>query len=398
MERKIQIRNPSPDAQWSSSSKGSLGRGRNPPGVGEAEGTLQGDRSALTSASSEHEALGEDEDGSEAMDESDDEDPLFFVDPKPENSPHPPPAYEVSFNVLGEQAMPDEGATDLELASLLARSCFNCSSPSHLLPSCPEPRNPSLIASNRAAYTSLKASLDPDLDSDERAFRGRFYEIPIWRAQRLEWVDAFEPGKIKGAELREALGLTPQEGGSQEDRLPWFDGGNAEGSCGGMLFWGFPPGWVGEEDPKELMRHRILSSDDPTPIYDVSLTLHNDSDTPETINILAPPPPPSPPLSPSPSKRWATYNTSLFLSSRLPISNVICPLPPLPPPPPPVPSTFTQNRQALWASLVAGTAPPKAEKVPPWREPDAFDFEKIRYPAGYIGPRDGGRKGHTLFV
>lgn len=65
----------------------------------------------------------------------------------------------------------------------------------------------------------------------------------------MEWVDKFQPGRVVGAELREAVGLprdVPLDPDSEfQDCVPWFDGGRAEGSCGGMMFWGYPPGWVG---------------------------------------------------------------------------------------------------------------------------------------------------------
>ena len=72
----------------------------------------------------------------------------------------------------------------------------------------------------------------------------RYYEHDVSVETRLSWVEMFSPGSVIGAELRDAVGLKSTKLRERSHMLPWFDGGNAEGSFGGMLFWGYPPGWV----------------------------------------------------------------------------------------------------------------------------------------------------------
>lgn len=121
----------------------------------------------------------------------------------------------------------------------LCRACFNCGSPSHFLPSCPEPRDNARVAANRVLHKAQRGE-----DDTEKPFRGRFFEFEVWKQQRLEWLDFFEPGSIKDPVLLEALGIQDQR---HQEYLPWYDGGNAEGSGGGMLFWGYPPGWLDDQ-------------------------------------------------------------------------------------------------------------------------------------------------------
>ncbi|KAF6763740.1 hypothetical protein DFP72DRAFT_1059793 [Ephemerocybe angulata] len=61
-----------------------------------------------------------------------------------------------------------------------------------------------------------------------------------WRQSRLTWLEDFEPGEVRGALLREALG---KDGASE-----WLRN---------IAVWGYPKGWVAERDPRELVRERI---------------------------------------------------------------------------------------------------------------------------------------------
>ncbi len=131
-------------------------------------------------------------------------------------------------------------------------------------------------------------------------------------------------------------------------------------------------------DPRIEMRRRILgkaASGSTTEAVHLSIQGENSDERielePRMEEVV-----PSGPL-----RRWAHYNTEIFSSDLLTISNVTCPLPPLrrgSPDPTPTPSkTFTVDRKALWASLVSGSAPiaPKSP-IYPWRRPHAFDFTR----------------------
>jgi len=156
-------------------------------------------------------------------------------------------------------------------------------------------------------------------------------------------------------------------------------------------------------DPRERMRIRILAEvDESTFELDEPAFLHifneDEVERLEVIKLFVKPPPDSVDNVVRAPVRWAQYQTTLFSSERLPVSNVICPLPPLrrssTPPPDPDPatdsnSTFNTDRKALWAKLIASAAPeppaPKPKALPPWRRHDAFDYSP-RYPPGYIPP------------
>ncbi|KAG8969466.1 hypothetical protein FRC03_002742 [Tulasnella sp. 419] len=311
-------------------------------------------------------------------------------------------SYDSNINILGlydQQFTALSGSTSQNNSR--SRSCFNCGSPDHLLPSCPEPRNPERIKANRALLELYK--IEAGEDNLDQNYRGlRLFEELLWKKQRLDWLESFQPGKIVGSTLRDALGLNGVGSSFKEERLPWFDGGNAEGSCGGMLFWGYPPGYYCELDPKEAVRARILSCDNGDESENPSmLIIHNNSIEEEEIIELTDE---SSWVStdqefqnPLP-RRWARYQTTLFSSELLPISNVDCPLPPprrspTPPSPPKEQGTLAAERKALWARLVAGDLPNSNQSLgqispqpssnpPPWRLPGAFDSQAQATAAG----------------
>lgn len=117
--------------------------------------------------------------------------------------------------------------------------CFNCGGPDHSVSSCSEPRNQQLITLSRQLYDFLKSSKN-QLDTR------RLFDVEKGKRQRLEWLEEFEPGKIKGPLLREALRMN--DNGDDGRRMPWL---------ANMTIWGYPKGWVSVEDPKIGMWRRI---------------------------------------------------------------------------------------------------------------------------------------------
>ncbi|GLB34630.1 putative glutaredoxin-like domain (DUF836) [Lyophyllum shimeji] len=253
-----------------------------------------------------------------------------------------------------ESPTPDSGPT-----------CFNCGEPNHVVAECPRPVNRQLVALSRQFHAFLKA--------ERRAvdFK-RIHEVEAWRQQRLEWLDIFEPGEIRGQALRDALGDNDGE---------WL---------ANMAVWGYPRGWVSVEDPREKVRRLIWDEncdgedEEPEPflIYgddddvetvhaDVeAVTLRTDegeddgeesngeSDTTSTISSTASSPALVQPI------RWATYPPSHFSSQLLPVYNGFA-LPPI--------SghqgsaTYTADRHELWQRIITGPAPSSgwSSSIPP---------------------------------
>jgi zinc finger CCHC domain-containing protein 8 len=195
----------------------------------------------------------------------------------------------------------------------------------------------------------------------------------------------FDPGEVRGALLREALGLDTGEEGD----ACWGDGQ----WLSNMAIWGYPRGWTGERDPRyEVVRRIEGESDEDEEDDDDVFLIFGDageeeeitlptaaSHLPHTVpannppttdeDLLSPPPqptppiPPPPPPAPAPPKkphRWASYPTTHFSSALLPIYTGYA-LPPLPPlSPNPIPNTTAQ--QALWDNT---TPPPPPLTSPP---------------------------------
>jgi len=241
------------------------------------------------------------------------------------------------------------------------RLCFNCGSANHAVASCPEPIDRQLVSLSRQLFNFLH----PDLIGQENT---RFYVAEGWRQQRLEWLRSYEPGMIRGLLLRDALGL--QEG----------DTGNTVEWLSNMAYWGYPPGWVGCQDPRQLVCSRILEDEaegqvttpecEPFRIFD-------GTDDDEEIDLrmfnLRGPSAPSPAASPLTTfvdvelSRWATYPNTYFSSTALSVYNGM-PLDSLASSPSRVSVTFTSERRALWERILSGGSEP----VPPWRIPGAF--------------------------
>ncbi|KAI0672695.1 hypothetical protein C8Q78DRAFT_1152141 [Trametes maxima] len=268
--------------------------------------------------------------------------------------------------VLGEEAEGEEDHTGV-------RRCFNCGSPGHMVSGCEEPFNGALVALSRQMFDFYHGGLRGPLQ--------RIHEAVAQRHQRLLWLDEFEPGQIKGTLLREALGL--REGDLGRDAL-WLRR---------ISVWAYPPGWVGEHDPREDVRGIITEGPrasgescdftifgEGTEEYlvipgDTSAYMETQSTESETLSSSS-----------VSLRRWATYPDTYFQWQKLPVYKGHC-LPVLNDPSPVAfSSTFSDDRQALWESILAGNpaphAPPAAisrssDGIPPWRLPNVFAFEWI---------------------
>ncbi|KAH6902296.1 hypothetical protein BKA70DRAFT_1196271 [Coprinopsis sp. MPI-PUGE-AT-0042] len=232
-----------------------------------------------------------------------------------------------SHDILGDSSN-DEQDTEYILKS----RCFNCGSEDHPVKDCPFRYDRELIDLSRQYYNFTKESLGRASSS-----WARVHIAEGWRQTRLDWLEEFEPGVIKGELLKEALG--------DVDEMPWLRN---------MAVWGYPKGWVGPQDPRELVRERIWkehggdvdeddSDDEPFVIFGDDG--HVEEVAFEGVRVEhAPASPPKDPLT-----RWAKYPPAYFLSELLPVHSGFNlppidgeedrvpppPWPPYPPPPPP---------------------------------------------------------------
>ncbi|KDQ33053.1 hypothetical protein PLEOSDRAFT_48543 [Pleurotus ostreatus PC15] len=219
----------------------------------------------------------------------------------------------------------DEAAT----SNGTKRVCFNCGVESHAVYNCPKPRNHELIALSRDLYNFTKAQ-----SSQVWIDYKRIHEVEGWRQQRLEWVNSFTPGEIRGELLIEALGpdaLQDAESPAQE----WL---------ANMAIWGYPPGWAAPLDPQEEMRRRIMLGDDNPELsdddhHDEPFQIYGEDEEPEqelradelessdSSSTMQTSSSSEGTRSPSPSsqqlqfKRWAKYPATHFASELLPIYN-----------------------------------------------------------------------------
>ncbi|KAH9484420.1 Zinc finger CCHC domain-containing protein 8 [Psilocybe cubensis] len=184
--------------------------------------------------------------------------PLFFYHSSAEPIPGFYELYGVyersDTNVLGDDV--DGESTDHQLDSDQSR-CFNCGEPDHKVTECPLRLNRELIALSRQYYQFKQGTLGTGNWQ-------RIHAVEAWRQQRLNWLEEFEPGKIKGELLKEALGTYNEE---------WLRN---------ISVWGYPPGWISPIDPRERVRSRIWNEidgdiegelDDSTPFE-----IHGDDD------------------------------------------------------------------------------------------------------------------------
>ncbi|KAG1858056.1 hypothetical protein DFJ58DRAFT_312387 [Suillus subalutaceus] len=239
-----------------------------------------------------------------------------------------------------------------------------------------------IIAPSSRCRGQLFNFLRSDSDGETRE-PGRFHVVEAWKKQRLEWLEFFQPGKVVGPTLREALGLQHEDSGRQ---CAWLYN---------MSCWGYPAGWISDTDPRDAVRQRILGDfhtlthDHPLEDVDDSFLIISDEEDRKVIDLsLATSFYPksggdetpvvddtssaNSDLEPrsSTARRWATYPNDYFSSNHLTVYNGMIFMPSdLATSRPSI--TFTAERRALWEQIISGTQSAKA-LVPPWRLPEAF--------------------------
>jgi len=241
--------------------------------------------------------------------------------------------------------------------------CFNCGSTEHKIPDCPLRPNRELIALSRQFYQFYQSTAQSNYK--------RIHTVEAWRQQRLNWVDDFEPGAIKGELLLDALVY-----GNDELLMS-------------ICAWGYPLGWISDADPRERMRARIWSengggvddADDITVFeihgedtaiervsFDGAFEFKESRDTLSETSVST--------ASPSqrdvqrePLRRWATYPNTYFSSEYLSSYT---------PPPPPMPpsswdDTSLEDTEEYLNQHIPRAPPPPAEAPPPLPPPPPPD-------------------------
>ena len=236
-------------------------------------------------------------------------------------------------------------------------SCFNCGSINHHVGACPLPRDRLRISLSRQYYQFFK--------DDSSSRQERFVDAFEWRKQRLEWVGEFEPGIIKNQLLRLALG-------DEDTHLK------------NMAIWGYPKGWFSVRDPRSVMKERILNhcdlsnphDEDPFFIIGDKVELlpswTPDNGVEKSTNRLSEPT--------GDPQRWARYPPAYFNTDTLPVYTPSFKHTETQAPSRPnqdnCSSTFTPDRQQLWAMIVSGRMALENDgaqsSIPPWRLPGAF--------------------------
>nr|VWP02100.1 DEP domain-containing protein [Ganoderma boninense] len=266
-------------------------------------------------------------------------------------------------DVLGEEVAREEE----DAHGNFTHRCFNCGEPGHIVGECTEPLDRRLVALSRQYFEFFRK--DPGLP------RLRVHEVEEWRRQRLEWLDAFDPGQIRGSLLRDALGLREGDAGEGVEWLP------------NIANWGYPPGWVGPRDPREQVWQRIADASPPE---------DDDADDEELLYIFAEGDPEVCELSghavvdsdsrsetlsvadeehclrvsfAEPPSRWATYPDTYFLWSRLPVCTgwVLPAIGADEPPPSALVSRTHTDHATLWQSITSLPHQSRGVSVPPWR-------------------------------
>ncbi|KAJ3921330.1 hypothetical protein F5877DRAFT_36132 [Lentinula edodes] len=209
--------------------------------------------------------------------------------------------------------------TENEIRSVTPH-CFNCGSSSHMVNACPEQVDRALVSLSRQMNEFYRDMFS--LDRIGGDFSARIYSVEEWKSVRLDWINSFNPGEIKGHDLRQALGIIPAEDDSQAQD-EWLQN---------MAVWGYPPGWISRWDPKELMKERVLSQCIGNP-QESEQSFHIFGEEGNSETVLDQLKDPSKLLNSSVDqtlKRWAFYPPLQFSSSLLPVYNGVA-LPPVEP-------------------------------------------------------------------
>ena len=212
----------------------------------------------------------------------------FFVDP----TPHPWPTEWEPRGVYVRETDDTLGIrADDEDDEDQGSRCFNCGDLGHRISECRFRLDRDLIALSRQYYNFFRPS-------SVFASAPRIHRAEEWRQRRLDWLNEFEPGKIQGAVLREALADSQNE---------WLRN---------ICSWGYPPGWIGLRDPRYEMEQRILNEHSGN-IFDEDETLeiYGEGETPEIVTLTTSAVETIEQMS-SPV-RWALYPDTFFSSQHL---------------------------------------------------------------------------------
>jgi zinc finger CCHC domain-containing protein 8 len=137
--------------------------------------------------------------------------------------------------------------------------CFNCGDPDHRVSACSLPANRELIALSRQYYQFFHGTSGPQWQ--------RIHTFESRRQQRLNWLEELQPGEIRCDLLQNALA------GSNEEWLR------------NICAWGYPPGWISDEDPRNRVRARIWNEYDCDNDSLEGFEIHGEDDI-EAISIL----------------------------------------------------------------------------------------------------------------
>ncbi|KAG9318753.1 hypothetical protein JVU11DRAFT_852 [Chiua virens] len=200
----------------------------------------------------------------------------------------------------------------------------------------------------------------------------RVYVAEGWKQQRLEWLEAFEPGVIRSPLLRDALGLQEEDPGNT---VEWLRN---------IAYWGYPPGWVSCRDPRQLVYSRILGGEEHQQVVTTecdSFVIFEGADDDDEVDLtMFNPRGPSVAVASSLTisaevgqTRWATYPNTYFFSTALSIYNGAPLDRSTSVSPSRVSVTFTPERRALWDRILSGGLDTShIRSVPPWRLSGVF--------------------------
>ena len=305
--------------------------------------------------------------GADASQEINTSSPLFFYDSHPHGWSPAGTYIRASENTLGD----DDDLDTVLMVKTNAKRCFNCGCLDHQASACPWPRDRCLISLSSQYYNFFK--------EDETSSFERIHVASEWERQRLEWVDTFEPGKIKNELLQIALG--------EEDL-----------HLRRIALWGYPRGWYSSEDPRKKVKERIVYGrqhgtnnefetflvfgDETEPISGFNSWYSLSQNEEHVIGCPNIDSRSYSSKSDAPPTRWAKYPPDYFDSDTLllytPASRPMrdqetCPaahaqrghV-----------STFTPQRQRLWEMIISGIMPLEdcrsVPRTPPWRLSHAF--------------------------